>query len=389
LERFASVQARLDQGALLGDVLAAEGLSEEVWRSAQRGWLALIGSEAERHRYQLSQRYQEAYLAAGSGLLVVTPSGGDSVEAEDDQEPQGSVTTTASVGILELGAGAALPFAAGDGSGAPAPSAQGVAHGAAGDTLDPNELADGIDLHGTTAGLTLDMLGLGAALPFAQSKASSKAEERPSSPGAQAMADDALPFSKRAPAPLGAPPAPERPPAAVALPPPVLRPQPAAPPAVLAPPIREERPARGPEPPPVHHPALPFRTGAAVVPAPIVAELPPIAPDLLGFTADGALISPLAKQRATPFSPEPARPTEPAATPALPELTLDQYASLCAERATFPEQEEAIARKYGLATAQLGELDDLWRRALQADEGKRHDFDGKVEQFSAWLRQRR
>ncbi len=171
LERFAAVQARLDDGAALGEVLAAESLTEEAWRNAQQGWLARIGAEAERNRYGLAQRYQRAYLEASSGLLTVQARDHDPAPVEPTEEPapQDWLDRTTSATALDLGLDEALPFEAGEGAATPPAS---IAHAIQEDSAAADESLASLDVD-STARIRLDQLDLGAALPF------------PSAPGAE------------------------------------------------------------------------------------------------------------------------------------------------------------------------------------------------------------
>lgn len=75
-------------------------------------------------------------------------------------------------------------------------------------------------------------------------------------------------------------------------------------------------------------------------------------------------------------------PFKPAAAP---ELTLEQYASLCAEREHRPEEVEAIARVWGLDSEEAQALDRTWQVRLQADPAAAERFQGLVASYRSWL----
>jgi hypothetical protein len=355
IERFAQVQARLDDGAAVDQVIAEEGLSEDVWRRAQQGWLSLIGAEVERRRFGLSQRYQEAYLAARPGLI-------GAMADRNANEPDALAGTSAGV-VLARDARAALPFAAA--GVAPPPVADRMPHSVpAGDTLDGEPRARAREaepfdpLNATTADVTFSQLG--AALPFGNpsddAPPSSTLDPDPAMPP---ITLDVLPFSVRAPSAAALP--------SGAQPPPPIR----APMARVQPTSPGEGIGFGQ--------ALPFVKGDGRAPTPIADALPQLPEDALNQTTDGVIMSPFSSG-AVPFSRR----------APLPELTVDQYASLCAERRVTPIEQLTIAQRYGLASAaDLETLDASWRARLDADAAARHVFAQKVEAFEAWLRSRR
>jgi hypothetical protein len=328
LERFAELQARLDEGEPMSKALAAAGLTEEVWRRAQEGWLGLIGDEAERRRFALGQRYQAAYLAARPSLLGEHKKG--AAGAGNDEDPLAATTA----GVLpDLHLSGALPFAR---SGVAPPPARpsSAAHRAAdvqGDTRDDDPL------NATKPGDPAGVRHSGTTLPFKQ-------VPDPSTPGA-------------------------------------------APPPAPPPPIS----VRGAPPPELDDDtnrtitvdgvvdtdaALPFARKNAPAPARIAEALPPVDEDPLNATAQGVILSPMLF-KATPFADK----------PLLPELTLDQYASLCAELQIAPDDKDAIARRYGMKSGvDLDRLEESWSGRLRADGALRRALLDRVQAFAAWLR---
>jgi len=80
LERYAEIQAKLDAGALLDELLAGERLSEKVWDAARNGWLARMGEEVLCGRFVINLAYQKAYLAHAN-LMPEPPDETASIDA--------------------------------------------------------------------------------------------------------------------------------------------------------------------------------------------------------------------------------------------------------------------------------------------------------------------
>jgi hypothetical protein len=72
-----------------------------------------------------------------------------------------------------------------------------------------------------------------------------------------------------------------------------------------------------------------------------------------------------------------------------PELTVEQYASLCVERALHPGQDAAVAQRYRVLTEQaLQSLDAHWRQRFQAEGELHRRWQEAYTQYEAWLRSR-
>lgn len=70
-----------------------------------------------------------------------------------------------------------------------------------------------------------------------------------------------------------------------------------------------------------------------------------------------------------------------------PQLTLDAYASLCAELAVFPARATDILRKYGVVDDTMRrELDQRWRVLFTTASPLREEWQRKVTSFGDWLR---
>jgi len=73
--------------------------------------------------------------------------------------------------------------------------------------------------------------------------------------------------------------------------------------------------------------------------------------------------------------------------PNLPDFTLQQYASLCAEREVRPGEAEAIRQKYGIPDEPtLEALDAHWERLFTAQPTVRERHQGLLTEYVAWLR---
>ncbi len=63
LERFAALSADIESGAPRDEVIGREGLSIEAWTRAQESWLGKMADEAARKRFDLTNRYNSAFVA--------------------------------------------------------------------------------------------------------------------------------------------------------------------------------------------------------------------------------------------------------------------------------------------------------------------------------------
>ncbi|AUX43642.1 uncharacterized protein SOCE26_050940 [Sorangium cellulosum] len=62
LERYAEMRAEMDTGMLRDEVLARTGLTIDDWIDTQQTWLERMGTELERGRFELTNRYTQAFL---------------------------------------------------------------------------------------------------------------------------------------------------------------------------------------------------------------------------------------------------------------------------------------------------------------------------------------
>ncbi|UQA55438.1 hypothetical protein [Polyangium aurulentum] len=62
IERYAEMRAEMEVGRLRDEVLARADLTLDAWTAMQRQWLERMGAELERGRFELTNRYTQAFL---------------------------------------------------------------------------------------------------------------------------------------------------------------------------------------------------------------------------------------------------------------------------------------------------------------------------------------
>lgn len=210
-----------------------------------------------------------------------------------------------------------------------------------------------------------------------------------------ALPNSATPNPVAPPGPQPAPPAPRAsqpaapPPAPPAAPPPS---QPAVPPPAAPPPAMPAAPPPAPvamasvpdhtvgvdQLSPVAGLAIPF-AGSREAPKPAADDEPPASTG--GETVTLGETSPVA-HLAVPF--DSARKKAGAAAP---ELTLEQYASLCASCEADPEATPRIEKEYGITTRNArAALDARWGKRFHDNALERVRFDQLVAQYRDWVR---
>ncbi len=99
---------------------------------------------------------------------------------------------------------------------------------------------------------------------------------------------------------------------------------------------------------------------------------------------------PQPSSQARPASPQPTAVAPPVQAPA-PTLTLEQYASMCAELAVFHDRPEAVFAKYGLADLRhRAAIDAAWKERLRRFPSEKAEWDRRYWQYEAsWRRARR
>ncbi|MFP6683334.1 MAG: hypothetical protein VB934_01415 [Polyangiaceae bacterium] len=216
-------------------------------------------------------------------------------------------------------------------------------------------------------------------------------------------------------------------PVAPAEPKPVAPPPPVKPPPAEAPPVVQPPPVSQPSPVSQSGGASPWATAQASAPeAPSAPEVPdgyetaaldiakvmggaplpfqdgaPARPPAASTPADEAppSIDPFETEAidmtkidldVMPFSqPRPAAGAATSAGAPAPELTLEQYASMCAELQSDPSQAAAVDTRYGATDeAASHALQTSWQAKLSADASERARFDGLLAQYVAALQSR-
>ena len=84
-------------------------------------------------------------------------------------------------------------------------------------------------------------------------------------------------------------------------------------------------------------------------------------------------------------------PSAPSSAVPMTDLTLEQYASMCAELAVFPDRSEAVFAKYGLADGRRrAAVDAAWKQRLSRYPSERAEWERRYLQYEAsWRRSRR
>ena len=396
LERFAALSADIESGAARDEVIAREGLSAEQWTRTQESWLGKMAEEASRKRFELTNRYNSAFVAqrrgADGGRRPGKKKKGAPIEAAAPPRiaaappfvapppsfvappppfvstlapaapPPSFVAPPAPVAMPAMPSMPAMPAII-------APSAVAI------HASPPSPATKPTDLGGTVAAEVISPFASGAPLPFKQGRAviadAPAAPKPPRRGGGRTVEGVAYPFPKDA-MPFGPHAAPRSVP-------------PTAPTAPLAPMKASPHPGFDPDAPmnlggtvvaPSQDPVesggkLPFRqAGDAAVRSPSV---PPPAPGGgLPFRAGAAA-------QATPAA------AAPAAAPRATRFTLEQFASLSAEIAVTPSAVAQVRGRYGLDEASHRAEAEEWGRRFSADKELFARYGGLFQSYRDWL----
>jgi len=145
-------------------------------------------------------------------------------------------------------------------------------------------------------------------------------------------------------------------------------------------------------------PALPFAQGAAALPSPpatVAAAVPGVFSPLqvtqaaLSGTSMNFVLS---NAPVLPFAPgtRPSPPATPVPCAPVPSLTLQQYASLCAELAVFRERTEAIFQQYGLGNLRDRLTVDLWwQERLRRNPAENQGWQALYQRWVAHFQEQR
>jgi len=96
IEGYARVRAEMEAGGLRDGVLARAGVSLDEWADVQLGWLDKMGAETERGRFELTNRFTQAFLERQREIAA---------PAAETTEPSPQTVPTPA-----LGPAAPLPF---------------------------------------------------------------------------------------------------------------------------------------------------------------------------------------------------------------------------------------------------------------------------------------
>jgi hypothetical protein len=322
LDRYAEIRAEMEAGARRDEVLARLGISVDEWMAAQRAWLEGMGAEVARGRFDLSQRYAQAFLERQRALTAPSAPAAEAQSASSAEAALPAAPRPIEAKPTFLAAGAAAELAA--------PRMPVVKR--------PNPLLSGT--------MGVDSSAIRAALPFDPKAQPTQATQAPATTPA------ALPAVKRAPAALSG--------TSMAF---------VAPKGPALPFASKEPNASPPEAPP----------------APAPAAMPAVkrAPAALSGTSMAIVVP---KGPALPFSQESPAPTPAPAPEAAPiALSLEQYASLCVELGSAPASAPEIFKRYGLTQEQAEAVDAHWKKRVSEDPAARAAFDRAYQAYQAWL----
>ncbi|UQA63185.1 hypothetical protein [Polyangium aurulentum] len=68
IERYAQIRAEMEAGRLRDEVLARAGVTMGAWVAEPRTWLQKMGAEFERGRFELTNRYTQAFFERQKAL---------------------------------------------------------------------------------------------------------------------------------------------------------------------------------------------------------------------------------------------------------------------------------------------------------------------------------
>jgi hypothetical protein len=164
----------------------------------------------------------------------------------------------------------------------------------------------------------------------------------------------------------------------------------------VVPPAPPPTPMAPPPPlvvPPAAAPARAIDTTADAIPAFVIDEPLPFRPGPAGATPPPSSRSgPHPDVGETAFLPPIEGLDDPlpfAQAADLPELSLEQYASLCVERMFYPAEQQAVLARYRVLTEQaMAALDGQWRARLLAEGALEQRWRQACARYEQWLRSR-
>lgn len=398
LEGYARVRAEMEAGHLRDGVLARAGVSLDDWGTIQLEWLEKMGAEIEHGRFDLTNRYAQAFVERQSEIASPSRGAAPQVAPEVQSppahaapqvvEPGLAAPAFASPSIVEMGAiptyaaaaplpgtlQAPAPVAMSAPPQVPAPVAMSAPPAAAPSVKAPITETRGFDVSVIRAALPF-MKSAPPAAPTAPAAAGQAATTPPLAGGQGASATPPLAGGQApAAAPRSAAEAPRGGPASVLD-------STAGLPRDLVERIRRAE--------------LPFarskaNLGGAATKAPGAPAPAPVAP--AGAAPPGAPAG-----AALPGAPAAAAPPVPPGGAAQPadgqsaaaRLTLEQYAALCAELAAAPQATDAVFTRYGLVSSRdRSEADLSWRERLRHNPVEYRLWQEHYQRYQAYWQER-
>jgi hypothetical protein len=386
LERFAALSAELDAGTTREELCKREGISLEDWTRAQETWLARLADDTARKRFELTNRYNDAFVARRRALAhgprATSPRrAAKRAEAQPgapiaEIAPPPPVVQT-STGQTS-GISAEAPFAMGAASPpiAPPPLIRAP--------IEVEPIAAGVAWRDDRGDAAPAPGGLPptAVLPFQPSPGSGGApiDLGSTAPGVMSPVDTARPFHRRDAAPAASPPPAQR----------RARPSPlpkAAP--------DDEGTRMVSLPIGVPGKGLPFQTDAASEPKD-TAPFAPVRPNsALPFQQVAAPSAQPPQRQSTgglPFGTnmfqaqqalQPQPPPQPA--PAATRFTLEQFASLAAELSVSPHAAAQIRARYGIDEAGQRAESEEWGKRFAADPALYSRYGELYQYYRDWV----
>lgn len=398
VERCAELRAEMEAGRLRDEVLSGAGISAEEWTVAQRAWLDRMGAELLTSRFELTNRYTQAFVERQRALKALAapealPQNGSHAA---DAAPEPATPVPPVMGPLPaappmVGAppsSAPSPWA--EPPRAPAPAAPQIT-GYGGPPPSVRTPAPHPAAMGATVAGAISPFAVGAALPFARAPEAAGAPPRPAAP------PKAAPPAGAAPSTGTAPPAAPKPGEAGNMSTVIGAISPFAPGAALPFAAKPSGQESGATPAPAATTGLPFTPTrqsqeSGIIPAPVSVRP----------AQQQAAQQQAAPQQAPPAAPKPVpppAPSQPAAAgppPVRPSqtsmpvvLTLEQHASLCAELAHNPAHGAETLARYRVSPQAKAEMDKYWQARFQQDHAANAKWQEAYRIYFQFLSSRR
>lgn len=405
LERFAALSADIEAGTARDEVIAREGLTVAAWTRAQESWLGKMAEEAGRKRFELTNRYNTAFVAQrrshdGAARRASKSKGARVEAAKVAPVPPPIASAPAFVAAVPPPIAAAPAYVAPP-SIAAAPA---VVTPAPAYVARPPRPAPTTSMPATEA----SPVAAAPALPFAVASAGAppvivasapppplreNLGETTAAPMTSPFASKPLPFTKSSMSlDTGERQRPSSLPAATPFD------RPSAPPAPPAPTPKFDPNAvmdlSGTVSAELLSPvgvALPFRDSAGRPPPPAPPPPPGKALQDLPFRASAPAAAPPVVASAPPsavHAPPPAAHAPPVAAPVAPRavrFTLEQFTSLTAEIAVAPATVAQVRGRYGLDEASHRAEAEEWGRRFAADKELFARYSALFQIYRDWL----